>query len=102
MNIANLDFLSSQVDGVNVNRRVTSQRLIEPIRAKPEAPKAKSGILDKFSPAIFVRWQERQCVLEKGIFKYYKTGKNHALKMKGTLNFDLYSCTVGINEKEKS
>lgn len=77
-----------------VNRRVTSQRLIEPSRLKQEAPKPKTGMLDKYSPALFAGWQSRKCTLENGIFKYFKEEKNGTFEMKGTLNFDLYACTV--------
>lgn len=57
VDLSNLEFLSSQVnDGSVVNRRVTSQRLIEPLRTKPVALQSMSGLLDKFSPALFMRW----------------------------------------------
>lgn len=87
----------SQVQGQS--RRVTSQRLISQVRF-PDAskPPRKEGLLDKYSPAIFISWQSRHVEVNEGILKYYKqvSGK---MQCQGTLNFDLYCCFITQDTK---
>jgi len=56
-------------------------------------PPPREGMLEKYSPAIFRRWQSRHIELRNGILKYFKEdgGKRD---YSGILNFDLYQCEV--------
>ena len=79
---------------VGNNRRVTSMHEIRMSRVSQVLkPMAKSGVLKKYSPALFRGWQLRTIQLNEGILKYFKE-KNGELENMGTLNFDLYQCIV--------
>ena len=45
-----------------------------------QMPTTKLGTLQKKSPSMFSRWQDRYCSLDSGVFKYYKSNKPKDLK----------------------
>lgn len=86
--------LNSMLQDRNMRQTLSTRANLQALRTQaPEKPPAKEGALDKYSPAIFKRWQTRQVELKDGIFKYSKLEKGQYQVM-GTLNFDLYWCKV--------
>ena len=69
-------------------------RLLSSVKPVLGKKPPKSGELQKYSPSLFAGWQKRWVELDNGILKYYKDKKGGEMKNKGTLNFDLYFCTV--------
>ena len=79
-----------------VDRRVSFNRLIN--KAKPKSSlKSKSGVLEKFSPTIMVGWQPRYIELKNRLLLWKKHGDT---KVQGSINFDLYWCTVQQNPEK--
>ena len=84
------------------NRRITSIRCLSEYRSTVcLKPAAKTGPLQKYSPALFVRWQNRHIEIEDGILKYFKEVDRGKYECCGTLNFDLYQCFIKHHQKKK-
>ena len=83
------------------NLRVSSQRLIERLgtRNSRELPPHMEGMLEKYSPSLFVNWQRRFVTLDQAILRYYEQN-NGQNKHRGTINFDLYFCEVIKSSKK--
>ena len=79
---------------------ISSKRSLQGIRETNFSLPAKTGELEKFSPATFKRWQKRDVEIRDGILKYYKVDKTKR-ECKGTLNFDLYKCIITIQSDER-
>ena len=80
----------------NKNRRVTSVALLRTSEKLDGKLPKKEGLIYKWSPSLFVGWQQRYITLEDRILKYYKEEKGQREQL-GVLNFDLYECNVVIN-----
>ena len=93
--------ISTNLGAAGGKRRITSMQCIKTSRtANVTKPPPRNGTLEKFSPAIFKRWQSRHIELENGILKYFKE-KNGKRDYSGILNFDLYQCFVEQTENKK-
>ena len=46
------------------------------------------------SPTLFASWKDKIVELDNKVLKYYKEKKNGTIKLKGVLNFDLYSVVL--------
>ena len=91
------EFMRSSVSQIT-GSRITSIRNLASMRGQSTQSilPLKSGNLEKFSPALFKRWQSRYVEIKDGIFKYYKVERADKRECQGTINFDLYKCTVSI------
>lgn len=98
LGVVNLQVFTAEAHSSGA-RRVTSQRLISVGALLGSKPPRKQGIVQKYSPAIFKSWQSRHVDVNDGILKYFKV-ESGELHNAGTLNFDLYHCTVTISPKK--
>ena len=84
---------------INQNRRISSVRRIN--NQNQNICQRKIGKVEKYSPALFARWQERLLEVSNRKLTYSKQEKWKAPVMAGILNFDMYRCSVQRDPKNK-